>query len=59
MIQMKNRGIKIGKDWSKIKGVPLAANADTIRGSATIATVFDEMAFMMEGWSRVLGSRVL
>jgi hypothetical protein len=52
MIQMKNRGIKIGKDWSKIKGVPLAANADTIRGSATIATVFDEMSFMMEGQSR-------
>lgn len=52
LLEMKNRGIKIGRDFSKLRCKPLAANADTLRGSATMATIFDEMAFMMEGESR-------
>jgi hypothetical protein len=52
LLEMKNRGIKVGRDFSKLRGIPLAANADTLRGSATIFTVFDEMCFMMEGESR-------
>lgn len=44
--QMKTRGIKVGRDFAKLRGVPKSANADSIRGSATMAIVFDEMAFM-------------
>ena len=49
---LKKKGVKIGRDFSKIRVVPLAANADTIRGSASICLVFDEMAFMLPGESR-------
>jgi hypothetical protein len=49
---LKRRGVKIGRDYSKLRCKPLAANADTIRGSATYAIVFDEMAFMLPGESR-------
>jgi hypothetical protein len=52
LLEMKNRGIKVGRDFAKLRGKPLAANADTLRGSATMVAVFDEMAFMMEGESR-------
>lgn len=44
--QMKTKGIKVGRDFAKLRGVPKSANADSIRGSATMAIVFDEMAFM-------------
>lgn len=44
---LKRQGKKIGRDVSKLRGVALAANASTIRGSATIGIVFDEMAHMM------------
>lgn len=43
----KRQGKKIGRDISKLRGVAVAANASTIRGSATIGIVFDEMAHMM------------
>lgn len=43
---MKAKGIKVGRDFAKLRGVPKSANADSIRGSATMAVVFDEMAFM-------------
>jgi intein/homing endonuclease len=52
LLELKNRGIKVGRDFSKLRGIPLAANADSIRGSATLCTIFDEMAWMMEGESR-------
>lgn len=46
LTQMKAKGIKVGRDFAKLRGVPKSANADSIRGSATMAIVFDEMAFM-------------
>jgi phage terminase large subunit-like protein len=46
LTQMKAKGIKVGRDFAKLRGVPKSANADSIRGSATMAVVFDEMAFM-------------
>lgn len=49
---MKKQGVKIAKDFAKFRVLPLAANADTLRGSASILIVFDEMAFMMPGESR-------
>lgn len=52
ILEMRNRGIKVGRDFNKLRCKPLAANADTIRGSATIVYIFDEMAWMMEGNSR-------
>ena len=44
--QMRAKGVKIGRDFAKIRGVPKSANADSIRGSATMVVVFDEAAFM-------------
>jgi hypothetical protein len=44
--ELKRQGIPVGRNFAKIRVTPLAANADTIRGSATMAIVFDEMAFM-------------
>jgi len=50
--EMKRKRVKIARDFAKFRVLPLAANADTLRGSASILTVFDEMAFMMPGESR-------
>lgn len=50
--EMKKAGAKVQKDFAKFRVLPLAANADTLRGSASILIVFDEMAFMMPGESR-------
>ena len=50
--QFQREGVKVQKDFAKFKVLPLAANADTLRGSASILIVFDEMAFMMPGESR-------
>lgn len=44
--QMRTKGMKIGRDFAKLRGVPKSANADSIRGSATMVVVFDEAAFM-------------
>jgi hypothetical protein len=49
---MQAQGIKVARDFAKLRVIPLAANADTLRGSASIVIVFDEMAFMMPGESR-------
>lgn len=49
MLSHKRHGRNIGRDLSKLRGVALAANASTIRGSATMAIVFDEMAHMEVG----------
>jgi hypothetical protein len=45
----KRKSHKIGRDISKLRGNALAANASTVRGSSTMAVVFDEMAFMEVG----------
>lgn len=45
----KRKNHKIGRDISKLRGNALAANASSVRGSSTMAVVFDEMAFMEVG----------
>lgn len=50
--RMQELGMKPAKDFSKLKVQPLAANADTLRGSTSILLVYDEMAKMMPGESR-------
>lgn len=44
--ELKRRDIIVGRNFAKLRGNALAANADSIRGSATMAIIFDEMAFM-------------
>lgn len=56
--RMQEQGIKTVKDFSKLRIVPSAANADTIRGATSIALVFDEMAFMMPGESSQSAAKV-
>lgn len=46
---MKRRGRRVQRDESSIRGKAMAANARTIRGSATMGLVFDEFAFFMQG----------
>lgn len=48
MNRWKRQGGRVGRDISKLRGAALAANASTVRGSATMAAVFDEMAFMQQ-----------
>lgn len=43
--RLKGHGSVVGRDFAKLRANPLPANADSIRGSATLAVVFDEMAF--------------
>lgn len=43
--RLKGQGSIVGRDFAKLRANPLPANADSIRGSATLAVVFDEMAF--------------
>lgn len=50
--RMQQLGLKIARDFSKLRVRPLAANADTLRGAAALLLIFDEMAFMMPGESR-------
>lgn len=56
--QAKSRGAKIQKDIAKLRGKALAANAGTLRGSATMALVIDEMAHMIEGESKASADQV-
>lgn len=59
MNRWKRQGGKVGRDISKLRGIALAANASTVRGSATMCAVFDEMAFMQqEGESAQTASSV-
>lgn len=59
MNRWKRQGGRVGRDISKLRGAALAANASTVRGSATMAAVFDEMAFMQqEGESAQTASSV-
>lgn len=45
----KRQGRRVQRDTSTIRGKAMAANARTIRGSATMAIVFDEYAHFMQG----------
>jgi hypothetical protein len=47
MQRFKRQGGR-GRDISKLRGVALAANASAVRGSATMAVCFDEMAHMQQ-----------
>jgi hypothetical protein len=56
--QRKARGLKLEKDIAKLRGKALAANAGTLRGSATMALVIDEMAHMIAGESKASADQV-
>jgi len=55
---LKSMGIKVARDFAKIRVRPMAANSDTIRGTASLLLIFDEMAFMMPGESRQSAQQV-
>src|ERR1019366_2158534 len=54
----KARGGKIQRDIAKLRGKALAANAGTLRGSATMAIAIDEMAHMIPGESKASAEQV-
>lgn len=59
MARHKQKSGQRSRDHSKLRGVAHAANASTIRGSATLALCFDEMAHMQqEGESAQTASSV-
>jgi len=51
-------GHKVGRDFAKLRVRPMAANADTIRGTASLLLIFDEMAWMLPGESRQSAQQV-
>jgi hypothetical protein len=56
--QAKKRGGKIQRDIAKLRGKALAANAGTLRGSATMAICLDEVAWMVPGVSKASADQV-
>jgi hypothetical protein len=54
----RSRSSKIERDTSKLRGKALAANAGTLRGSATMGIVMDEMAHMTVGESKASAQEV-
>lgn len=52
------RGVKTDKIIARLKGNALAANASTLRGSASIWIVMDEMAHMVAGESKASANKV-
>lgn len=54
----KARGNKIQRDIAKLRGKALAANAGTLRGSATMVIAMDEMAHMIPGESKASAEEV-
>lgn len=46
--QQQKRSSKSQRDIARLRGKALAANAGTIRGSASMVIIFDEMAHMIE-----------
>lgn len=54
----RSKGIKLEKDIARLRGKALAANAGTLRGSATMALVIDEMAWMIAGESKASADQV-
>lgn len=51
-------GNPIGRDFARLRVRPMAANADTIRGTASLLLIFDEFAFFMPGESRQSAQQV-
>jgi len=49
MAEWKRQGRRVQRDVSRIRGKAQAANSRTIRGSATMAIVFDEFAHFQQG----------
>jgi hypothetical protein len=49
---------KIAKDIARLRGKAYAANAGTIRGSATMAVCIDEMAWMLAGETKSSAEQV-
>lgn len=56
--QMRARQSKLAKDIARLRGNALAANAGTLRGSATMALAIDEMAHMIPGESKASADEV-
>lgn len=56
--QAKSKGGKIQRDIAKLRGKALAANASTLRGSATMAICIDEMAWMIAGETKQSADQV-
>lgn len=56
--QAKAQGGKIQKDIARLRGKALAANAGTLRGSATMCITIDEMAHMIPGESKAAADKV-
>lgn len=56
--RMKELGMKVSKDFNKLKIQPFAANASTVRGLAMAVCVLDEMAHMLPGESRSSAAEV-
>lgn len=56
--QAKIQGNKIQKDIARLRGKALAANASTLRGSATMVYCIDEMAHMLPGESKASADQV-
>jgi hypothetical protein len=54
----QNKNLKLERDIAKLRGKPFAANAGTIRGTASIVAVLDEVAFMLEGVSKSSGEEI-
>jgi hypothetical protein len=54
----KAKGNRIQKDIARLRGKALAANAGTLRGSATMAICIDEMAHMIPGESKAAADQV-
>lgn len=52
MAAAKHRGSKSERDMARLRCKALAANAGTLRGSATMAICIDEMAHMLPGESK-------
>lgn len=56
--EAKARAAKPGRDIAKLRGKALAANAGTLRGSATMALALDEVAHMIPGESKASADEV-
>jgi len=55
--QVRERGSS-GRDFARLRVRPMAANSDTIRGTASLLLVFDEFAFFLPGESRQSAQQV-
>ena len=54
----RDAGGAVNRDFARLRVRPMAANADTIRGTASLLLIFDEFAFFLPGESRSADSKV-